>query len=126
MTAKDGYIDSMFLALPPPSSATTLDPLLRPCFSMGLSLSMTAPTILVEFSSECQSHCYSPNIGQHVTCIGGSRGLQRRPRGQNSFIFMQFSAKNLQINLTLGVGTPSPPQENPGSATVPPRCDDEV
>ena len=37
------------------------------------------------------------------------------PRGPNSFIFMQFLAKKLQNNTTLGVG--APPQKNPGSAT---------
>ena len=40
----------------------------------------------------------------------------RSQRGPNSFIFMQFLAKYLQNNMTLGVGAP-PPQENPGSAT---------
>ena len=50
--------------------------------------------------------------------IGGSkRGRQgRAPPGPNSFIFMQFSSKNLQNNPNLAVG--APPRENPGSATV--------
>ena len=39
----------------------------------------------------------------------------RSQRGPNSFIFMQFLAKYLQNDRTLGVG--APPQENPGSAT---------
>ena len=38
------------------------------------------------------------------------------PRGPNSFIFMQFSAKNLQNNPTYGVG--KSPWENPRSTTV--------
>ena len=37
------------------------------------------------------------------------------PRDPNSFIFLQFSAKSLKNNPTLGVDAP-PPQENPGSA----------
>ena len=36
-------------------------------------------------------------------------------RTPNSFIFMQFSAKNVQNNPNLGIG--APPRENPGSAT---------
>ena len=42
-------------------------------------------------------------------------GAGDAPGGQNSFIFMQFSAKSLKNNPILGVGAPS--QENPGSAT---------
>ena len=38
------------------------------------------------------------------------------PRGPNSFIFMQFSAKNVRNSPNLGVG--APPGKNPGSATV--------
>ena len=37
--------------------------------------------------------------------IGGSKGAPETPPGQNSFISMQFSARNLQNNLNLGVGT---------------------
>ena len=49
------------------------------------------------------------------------RGWQGRahsphPRGPNSFISMQFSAKNLQNNPNLELA--HPPPENPGSATV--------
>ena len=49
--------------------------------------------------------------------IGGSNGGQGRapPGGPNSFIFMQFSAKNMQNNSTFGSWRT--PQENPGSAT---------
>ena len=42
--------------------------------------------------------------------------MDARPRGPNSFIFMQFSVKNLQNNLNLGMA--HPPWENPGSATA--------
>ena len=51
--------------------------------------------------------------------IGGSKGGRQGrplPGGPNSFIFMQFSAKNWKIIALLGVG--APPGENPGSATV--------
>ena len=50
--------------------------------------------------------------------IGGSKGGRQGrapPRGPNSFIFMQFLAKNWKIIALLGVG--APPGENPGSAT---------
>ena len=46
----------------------------------------------------------------------GTRAPPPSPTGPNSFIFIQFSAKNLQNNTTLGVGVPT--QENPGSATA--------
>ena len=46
---------------------------------------------------------------------GGRQGRTPPPRGPNSFIFMQFSAKNWKIIALLGVG--APPGENPGSAT---------
>ena len=55
---------------------------------------------------------------KRVISIGGSKWGRRGrvpPGGPNSFIFMQFSAKNLQNNPNLGVG--APPRENPGSAT---------
>ena len=39
------------------------------------------------------------------------------PRGPNSFIFMEFSARSLQNNPTLIVGDHSPPPR-PGSATA--------
>ena len=42
-------------------------------------------------------------------------GCQGRPPGPNSFIFMQFLAKNWQNNPNLGIG--APPRENPGSVT---------
>ena len=44
----------------------------------------------------------------------------RPPCGPNSFIFMQFSAKNLQNNTLARPlwALASPPQENPGSATT--------
>ena len=53
-------------------------------------------------------------------CIGGSKGgwqgcAPPPPGRPNSFIFMQFSAKNLQNNRNFGVGAPRP-RENPGSA----------
>ena len=47
--------------------------------------------------------------------LGGTPGTHP-PWSPNSFIFMQFSAKNLQNNPNLGVG--APPGENSGSATV--------
>ena len=43
-----------------------------------------------------------------------------RPPGPNSFIFMQFSAKNLQNNPNLGIG--APPREIPGSVTAYHAC----
>ena len=51
----------------------------------------------------------------HWRIQGGGRDA-RPPWGPNSFIFMQFSAENLQNNPNLGLG--APPRENPGSATV--------
>ena len=57
----------------------------------------------------------------HFLCsvsIGGSKGgdaRDARPQGPNSFIFMQFSAKNLQNNPIWELA--QPPRENPGSAT---------
>ena len=48
--------------------------------------------------------------------IQGGRQGRAPPRGPNSFIFMQFSAKKWKIIAILGVG--APPGENPGSATV--------
>ena len=47
---------------------------------------------------------------------GGAPGTRAPPGGPNSFIFMQFLAKNWKIIALLGVGAP-PPGENPGSAT---------
>ena len=41
----------------------------------------------------------------HWRIQGGSSLVP--PPGPNSFIFMQFSAKNLQNNITLGVGPPT-------------------
>ena len=54
-----------------------------------------------------------------MAIIGGSKGGARdaRPPGvPNSFIFMQFSAKNLKNNSNFGRWR-TPPGENPGSAT---------
>ena len=56
-----------------------------------------------------------PRRNSGSATIGGSKGGRQGrmpPRGPNSFIFMQFSAKIIAI---LGVG--APPGENPGSAT---------
>ena len=52
----------------------------------------------------------------HWRIQGGAPGTRAPPGGPNSFIFMQFSAKNWKIIAFLGVG--APPGENPGSATV--------
>ena len=49
------------------------------------------------------------NQGFLVFIIGGSKGGRQGcapPRGPNSFIFMQFSAKNWKIIAFLGVGAP--------------------
>ena len=50
---------------------------------------------------------------------GGSKGAPgtRPPGGQNSFIFMQFSAKKIGSHTHLGSWRPPPPEENPGSTT---------
>ena len=47
---------------------------------------------------------------------GGARDVLPPTEGPTSFIFMQFSAKYLQNNRILVVGTPR--QENSGSATA--------
>ena len=53
-------------------------------------------------------------------------GARDTPRGPNYFIFMQFSAKYLQKNRSLGLGTLPPPKENSGSATVRRKVLEEV
>ena len=46
-------------------------------------------------------------LGNFRQTIGGSKGEARdAPGGPNSFIFMQFSAKNCKIIALLGVGAP--------------------
>ena len=63
-----------------------------------------------------REHTVPPKTQQD---IGGSKGGARDarpPGGPDSFIFMQFSAKNWKIIALLGVGVP--PGENPGSATT--------
>ena len=57
----------------------------------------------------------APCSNRLIESIGGSKGGTRDtcppsprpqpPGGQNSFIFMQYSAKNMQNNPNLGVGT---------------------
>ena len=51
-------------------------------------------------------------------CIGGSKGGARDepPQGPNSFIFMQFSAKNCKIIPIWELA--HPPRKNPGPATA--------
>ena len=48
------------------------------------------------------------SLRRAIHIIGRSKGAQgmRTPRGPNSFIFIQFSAKNLQNNPNLTVGSP--------------------
>ena len=47
------------------------------------------------------------NLLHNLRSIGGSKGgRQGRPRGPNTFIFMQFSAKKRKIIALLGVGAP--------------------
>ena len=54
-----------------------------------------------------------------LAILGGARDARR---GSKFFNYMQFSAKYLQNNTILGIGTL--PQENPGSATAPlPTCE---
>ena len=66
-------------------------------------------------------HCelrFSTQYGSdHCRIQGGKPGMP--PYSQNSFMFMQFSAKNLQNNRLAHLlwELPSPPQENPGSAS---------
>ena len=48
---------------------------------------------------------------------GGRQGRAPPPGGQNSFIFMQFSAKKIDSHTHSGSWRP-PPGENPGSATA--------
>ena len=47
--------------------------------------------------------------------VPGTRASTPPPAGPNSFIFMQFSAKDCKVTPTLELAPPS--QENPGSAT---------
>ena len=61
------------------------------------------------------SGCCRFVIRQHWRIQGGVPGTCAPPGGPNSFIFMQFSAKNWKIIALLGVG--APPGKNPGSAT---------
>ena len=71
--------------------------------------------------------CTSEVLGYLTFIIGGSKGGTRDacpPRGPNSFIFIQFSTKNLQNNrLAHPLWELAPPQENPGSATAYITCE---
>ena len=65
-------------------------------------------------------HLISVEIVAVHIAVADLRGRHRRPRGPNSFIFMQFSARKLQNNR---LAHPSwelahPLQENPGYATA--------
>ena len=67
-------------------------------------------------TKEQRSYCFRFVISMDrffcTITLANLRGCQGRtpppPRGPNSFIFMQFSAKNLQNNPNLGIGAPAP------------------